>query len=63
MDKKKQKGSVWDGIKIAVGIFEAVDTINTMNRSKWDDFVEMVALYAAAAVVGGLWVMFFFVHW
>ena len=68
MSKKKPKGSVWSAIKIAVGIFEASETLNTMNRSKWDEFVEeATAMFWMGTIIialCGLWyVMVFVFHW
>jgi hypothetical protein len=67
MDNEKQKGSVWDGIKIAFNIIQAAETINS-GRSAWDEFVdgvkEKVLMGAAIAAVCGLWyVMVFIFHW
>jgi hypothetical protein len=67
MDNDKQKGSVWDGIKVAFRIIEAAETLNS-GRSGFDEFVhgvkEKVLMGAAiTAVCGVFYVMVFVFHW
>jgi hypothetical protein len=67
IENDKKKGSVWGGIKIAISIIQAAETINS-GRSAWDEFVERivetVVMGAAIVAICALWyVMVFIFHW